>query len=86
MQCKICGRERPVRKCFKTAYDRRICDECLEDMGYGHQIAGNVYSNIEDELIKKLNTKVVNAVNQELPKLLEKLMVESDLTFELKVI
>jgi hypothetical protein len=54
-------------------------------MGYGKQIAGDVYSDIENDLMRKLNKKVEHAVNQELPKLLEKPMVESDLTFELKV-
>lgn len=86
MQCKICERERQVRKYFKTACDRRICDECLEDMGYGSSIAGQVYSDIETDLIKKLNQRVAAAVDQELPNLIEKLMVENDLTFELKVI
>ena len=54
-------------------------------MGYGRQIAGDVYSDIETDLIKKLNKKVAAAVDQELPNLIEKLMVENDLTFELKV-
>lgn len=86
MECQICKRERQVRKYFKTAYDRRICDECLEDMGYGRQIAGQVYSDIETDLIKKLNKKVAAAVDQELPKLIEKLIAESGMEFELKVI
>lgn len=85
MECQICKRERQVRKYFKTAPKRQICDECLEDIGYGSSIAGQVYSDIETDLIKKLNKKVAAAVDQELPKLIEKLMIESDLTFELKV-
>lgn len=55
-------------------------------MGYGSSIAGQVYSDIETDLIKKLNKKVVAAVDQELPKLIEKLIAESGIEFELKVI
>ena len=86
MECQICKRERQVRKYFKTACNRRICDECLEDMGYGSSIAGQVYLDIETDLIKKLNKKVAAAVDQELPKLIEKLIAESGMEFELKVI
>jgi hypothetical protein len=85
MQCKICERERQVRKYFKTAPKKQICDECLEDMGYGHQISGQVYSDVKADMMKRLDKKISATVNQELPKLIEKLMIESDLTFELKV-
>ena len=86
MECQICKRERQVRKYFKTAYDRRICDECLEDMGYGRQIAGQVYSDIKADMMKRLDKKISATVNQELPKLIEKLIAESGMEFELKVI
>jgi|GEM_PF-4775005 hypothetical protein len=85
MQCKICERERQVRKYFKTDTKNRICDGCLDDMGYGKSIANEVYSSIESDIISKLNEKVERAVNRELPKLIEKLLVESGMEFELTV-
>ena len=85
MECKICGRERPVRKAFKTDWQRRVCDECLDDMGYGRRVLNGVFEDVKTDLVSKLDGKIERAVQSELPRFIEKLMVESGIEFELVV-
>lgn len=85
MECKICERERPVRKAFKTDWKRGICDECLDDMGYGRRVVGEVFEEVKTDLASKLDRKIERAVQSELPRFIEKLMVESGIEFELVV-
>ena len=60
----------------------RICDDCIELMGYNHQRMGE---RIYRQYKKNFDKKLTDEVQKTLPAVIEKLMVESDLTFELKV-
>jgi hypothetical protein len=82
MECKICEKEREISKHFKHSPRLRICDECVELMGYNHQRIGE---RIYNQYKKNLDKSLKEEVQRTLPMIIEKLMTESDLTFELKV-
>lgn len=82
MECKICNHEREISKYFKHNARHRICDDCMELMGYNHQRIGE---RIYNQYKKNLDKSLKEEVQRTLPSLIEKLMTESDLTFELKV-
>lgn len=82
MECKICNHEREISKYFKHNPRHRICDDCMELMGYNHQRIGE---RIYHQYKKNLDKSLKEEVQRTLPTLIETLMTESDLTFELKV-
>jgi hypothetical protein len=81
--CKICDREKPAAKDFVHAPKQHICDECIELMGYDYQKMGE---RIHQHFMKEFGTRVADEVQRTLPQVIEKLMVESGIEFELKVI
>lgn len=82
MECQICKRERPVRKFNHSGSRIRICDKCIELMGYDHQRMGErIFRYYQKTFDKALTEKV----QKTLPSVLETIMIENDLTFELKV-
>ena len=83
MECQICKREHPVRQFDHSGPKIRICNKCIELMGYDHQRLGE---RIYRQYKKNFDKKLTDEVQKTLPAVIEKLMVESDLTFELKVI
>lgn len=82
MFCKICERDHPVDD-FNDGRKMHICDNCLSNMGYDHKRMGEMIVHHYQKTLDKILTK---KVQQALPAVVEKLMVENDLTFELKVI
>lgn len=83
MECKICNREGAINLHFKHAAKQHVCDNCLDLMGYDYQRIGQKIARHYQRTIEK---SLASEVQRTLPSVLEKLMVESDLTFELKVI
>ena len=83
MFCKICEREHPVSKFNHSGPKIKICDDCIELMGYNHQRMGE---RIYHQFKKNFDKQLTEEVQKTLPSVLEKLMVESNLIFELKVI
>ena len=82
MECKLCGRERPIYKNFKCANHIKICDDCLETFGIADRdLRREVYDGLTDSLRRELRAQV----QSELPEVIEDLMIKSDLTFELTV-
>jgi len=82
MECKLCGRERPIHKNFKTASRIKICDDCLETFDIADR---NLREEVYNRLTESMNRRISNQVQSELPKVIEDLMIKSDITFELTV-
>lgn len=82
MFCKLCEKERCMKH-FNHAPKQHICDDCIEMMGYDYERIGN---RIFHHYMKHMNGTLTSEVQKTLPSVLEKIMVDSGLTFELKVV
>lgn len=83
MLCKLCEKERCISKHFKHYYKLHICDDCGEVMGYDYQ---NMVESVKDRLDYEVDLAINRAVQKSLPATLEKIMIDNELTFELKVV
>jgi hypothetical protein len=81
MECKLCEKEQPVNHFHN--HKLKVCNDCIEFMGYDHQKMGE---RIYHQYKKNLDKSVKEEVQRTLSSVIEKLMVESGLEFELKVI
>lgn len=82
MFCKICEKERCMKH-FKHCAKLHICDDCGERLGYDY--LGMVVS-VKERVDREIGPLVEHAVQKTLPRVLEQIMIENELTFELKVI
>lgn len=83
MLCKLCNHERCISKHFKHYYKLHICDDCGERLGYDYT---GTMQDVRREAESEFGALLDRAVQRSLPTVLEKIMVENELTFELKVI
>lgn len=82
MECKICGHERYVGKHFRRHQKARICDGCAESLGFDYlRMAEAIKENIDCLVGKRIDRSVQAA----LPGVLEKIVRESELEFELVI-
>jgi len=83
MFCKLCEKERCISKHFKRYAKLRICDDCGERLGYDYT---SIVESVKDRVDREVGSLIERAVQKSLPATLEKIMIDNDLTFELKVI
>jgi len=83
MQCTICKKERCIDMHFKGNSKQRICDDCMEMLGYDYQA---MKDHIRDAIEEEMKEQIRMAVKDELPQLLEKLIKESNLEIVLEVV
>lgn len=74
MECKICGREKIARKDFRDVR-RRICIDCMDDMGYGNQIYTEVHSDLVRKFDNEIEGRIRKTITTELPAVLERMIV-----------
>ena len=83
MECKLCNREGAISLHFKHAAKQHVCDDCLAMMGYDYQRIGKKIALHYQRTIEK---SIASEVQNTLPSILERLMVDEGITFELRVI
>lgn len=83
MLCKLCEKERCISKHFRHYANLHICDDCGEMMGYDYT---NMVESVRDRVDREVGSRIDRAVQRSLPHALEQIMVENELTFELKVV
>lgn len=83
MECQVCKKERCISKHFKENVDLKICDDCIERLGYDFSAT---MDSVRDEVERKFDRMINDAVQTQLPNVMAKIIKESDLEFELKVI
>jgi len=83
MECQICKKERCISKHFKENVDLKICDDCAERLGYDYS---ETMHDVREEIKSEFEAQINRAVQAELPGIMAKIIKESDLEFELKVI
>ena len=81
MECKLCGREKPVRKSFSMPRTQ-ICNSCYNVLGYD---AGFVKREIEEKVENSINGQLARIVQQELPKAVMKVLTENNQEIDVNI-
>lgn len=71
MECKLCGRERPVRSFSRPKM--QICNSCEATLGYDRQ---KVRAELEGEIGEVVEGRLRSVVQQELPRALLDIITE----------
>lgn len=82
MLCKLCEKERCMTH-FKRYAKLHICDDCGERLGYDYS---STMQDVRREVESEFSALINRAVQRSLSAVLEEIMVENELTFELKVV
>lgn len=83
MECQVCKKERCIDTHFKGNAKLKICDDCMEMLGYDYEA---MKAQICDVIYAEMREQIQMAVKDELPQLLEKLIKESNLEIVLEVV